>query len=151
MSKVIQNNFTPKINITQMRLCDWTHNYSGILVLCKTPYKNGKLVILLPDFPAVSHCWEKLRFFFLLAQATRRALDSCWWPAALPPILQYPKIHVLWKESAVQTQMERPLAVVWMSGKGHWCAETSFWTNQMHLVALGTACYVKANLFNLTT
>lgn len=43
-----------------------------------------------------------------------------------------------------------PWAVVWMSGKAHWCAEMSFWTAQMHLVALGSACYVKANLLNLT-
>lgn len=51
MSKVIQNNFTPKVNIIKMRLYDWTHNYSGISILYITPYKNEKLVIILvPDF-----------------------------------------------------------------------------------------------------
>lgn len=152
MSKAIQNNFTPKINIMQVRLHDWTHNYSGILVLYKTSYKNGKLIIILvPDFLAVSHCWERMRPFFFLVQATRRAVDSCWWPGAHPSILQYPRIHVLSKESTMQTQIDHPLPVVWMSGKTHGCAEMSFWTDQMHLVALGSACRAKANLLNLAT
>lgn len=138
----------------KMTLHNWTHNYSGILVQYKTPYKNRKLVIILvPDFPAGSHCWERMKPFFLLVWATRRALDSCWWPGAHPPILQYPRIHVLSKESTMQTQMDHPFPAVWMSSKAHQCALLlgAFWTDQMHIVALGSACHVKANLPNLTT
>lgn len=109
MSKVVKNNLTAQNSYN--KLYDKLQNYSGVLLLIwKTLLKRRKSYYSC----SWSFSWISLKdqvllpFDHLPAQATRRALGSCWIAGAHPPILPYLRIHVLWKQSIAWTQMDPP-------------------------------------------
>lgn len=139
VSKTIKSKFySPKLI---KHKCNYMINYKfhqDFYFHIKNPIKKEKEIIFLFLIFQLDLTAEKGpgSFFFWPYPSSSRALDTCWTAGAYPPIFPYPKIHISWKPSVLQTPMDHSLAAVWRNDKAHQCAEKSFWTAQMHLVAL---------------